>query len=241
MPLRHIKWGVFVQKKEFNEKKWTDLLYRLTGEPPPNESVPERATKRGLRIKEVHFDIKKKLEKGEDFTPADFVRSYVLLMLFELEYGGSISFPYEDVFKWQEFKRMFYEITQVFDDVFEFRRTKGRPNKSETNLLYFLGVLCRSHNSPTCNHRYACECNYIGLLADVLEVRLARNEEWHKRKGAERKNVFLRELKAAKTAVNRFWVEFYGQRPVTLKRKDIPKILEFISINDPSASSLDLR
>jgi hypothetical protein len=87
-----------VPKNEFDEKKWTDLLYRLTEEHLPNESIPERSIKRGLRIKEVHSDIKRKLEKGGDFTPADFARSYWLLMLFGLEYVGSIFFPFEDVF-----------------------------------------------------------------------------------------------------------------------------------------------
>jgi hypothetical protein len=230
-----------VPKNEFDEKKWTDLLYRLTEEHLPNGSIPERSIKRGLRIKEVHSDIKRKLEKGGDFTPADFARSYWLLMLFGLEYVGSISFPFEDVFDWREFKKAFYEITEVFDAVFEFRKSKGRPSKSETSLLYFLGVLCRSHNLPTCDHRYACECNYVGLLADMLALRLAKNEEWHRRKGAERKNIFLRELKAAKTAVNRFWVEFYGHKPPRLKRKDVSLILEFVCISDPSARSLDFR
>jgi hypothetical protein len=75
----------------------------------------------------------------------------------------------------------------------------------------------------------------------MLALRLAKNEEWHRRKGAERKNIFLRELKAAKTAVNRFWVEFYGHKPPRLKRKDVSLILEFVCISDPSARSLDFR
>lgn len=50
-------------KNEFDEKKWTDLLYRLTEEHLPNESIPERAIKRGLRIKEVHSDIKEETGK----------------------------------------------------------------------------------------------------------------------------------------------------------------------------------
>jgi hypothetical protein len=230
-----------VLNNEFDEKRWTDLLYRLTEEHLPNGGIPERAMKRGMRIKEVHSDIKRNLEKGGEFSPSDFIRSYVLLVLFELEYGGSVSFPYEDVFEWLEFKKAFYEITEVFNSLLEFKKTKGRPNKSETSLLYFLGVLCRNHNLPTCDHRYACRCNYIGLLADTLELRLARNDEWHKRKGVERKNLFLRELKSAKTAVNRFWVEFYGHKSPRVTKEDIPVILEFVSINDPSANSLDFH
>jgi hypothetical protein len=229
-----------VQNMGLNEREWTDLLYHLTEEHPPDESISERTIKRGLRIKEVHSDIKTKLEKGGEFSPADFARSYILLMLLSLDYAGSVSLPYQDVFEWREFKKAFYEFTETFDTFFEFRKTKGRPNKSETSLLYFLGIFCRSHNPPTCDHRHACECNYMGLLSGILELRLARNQEWQERKGTERKNVFLRELKAARTAVNRFWLEFYGQKPPRLRKKDFPVILEFVSIGDPTARTVHL-
>jgi len=223
-----------------DEKELTELLYHLTEELPTDETAAKRSVKRGLRIKEIHDDIKTKLKNGGVFAPSDLLRSYWLLMLFKLEYDGKMSINYEDIYQWIAFKEVFYEITKIFDDCFEFIKTQGRPGNDETLLLRCLGTLCRSHNSPTCTHRDKCNCNYIVLLGDMVEIRLSRNEEWSKRQGTERKNVFLKELKASKTAVSRFWVNFYGQKPPILLKKDIAAVLEYISIGDPSASTIDL-
>jgi len=225
-------------KSKFDEQKLTEVLYRLTEERLPDGNISPEAVKRSMRLKEVQEDIKKELAEGGEFTPTDFIRAYGLFILFVAERSGLVSFPYQDVFKWADFKEMFYQLTSVFDEAFDFKKSKGRPSKSETSLLYILGVFCRNHNSPTCDHRYKCNCNYINLLADILELRLARSEEWHKwgKGGYEWGKLFGKEFKAAKTMVNRFWKELYGQGPAKLSKQDKLFIVEFLCISDPSLS-----
>lgn len=223
-------------KSKFDEQKLTEVLYHLTEERLLDGNISQDAVKRSMRLKEVQEDIKKELSEGREFTPTDFIRAYGLFILFVAEHSGLVSFPYQDVFQWVEFKKMFYQLTSVFDETFDFKKSKGRPSKSETSLLYILGAFCRNHNLPTCDHRYKCSCNYISLFTDILEIRLARSEEWHKRDkgGYEWIKVFSREFKATKTMVDRFWKEFYNRRPTKLYAQDKQTIVELLCISVPS-------
>ncbi len=235
-----------MQENTINEQQWTELLYLLTEERLPDGSISDKAIKKGLRLREVNADIEKKLSNGGAFTPVDFIRCYGILLLFILEYGEIISFPYKDVFEWEKFKKIFYEYTSIFDDFLDFKKSKGRPTKTETTFLFFLGVLCRSHNDPKCNHRYACTCNYTSLLSEVLELRLARSEKWNQRmvKGGlrlkqvggqpeitltkELEDIFWQEFKAEKMAVDRFWERFYGKRSPKLSIEDKKRLREYV-------------
>ncbi|MDI6815359.1 MAG: hypothetical protein QMC90_04690 [Dehalococcoidales bacterium] len=118
----------------------------------PKSDIPDisekKALKRWMRLKEVQQDVKRKLARGGEFTPSDFLRSYGLVYLFLLEYSGFISFPYDDVLEWEEFKEVFYECSSVFDEVFDFKRSRGRPTEAVTDFLQFSGVFCREHNLP---------------------------------------------------------------------------------------------
>lgn len=238
-----------MQTNSIDEQGLTELLYRLTEERLPDGNIPEEAIKRDMRLKEVNSDIKSKLKEGGEFAPTDFIRSYGLLLLFALEYSGFVSFRYQDVFEWGKFKEIFYEYTSIFDEVFDLKKGKGRPSKSETALLYLLGVFCRSHNLPTCDHRYACKCNYYSLLGEFLELRLSRSRAWHARvakKGLhknllngephirlsqEGEKIFQGEYKAAKMAIDRFWLNLYGKRSPKLSRGDKDRLKQFILEN----------
>lgn len=216
---------------KIEEQRLTEVLCYLLEERLPEGGISEEALKRGRRLKELQWDIARKLSRGEEFTPTDFVRLYGLLFLFMLERGSFISFPYKDVFEWQQFKDVFYELTADFDQVLDFKKRKGRPSNAVTNFLEFSGIFCREHNLPSCDHRYKCTCNYGCLLADILELRLARSQEWHKTTGRfERRNILWREFRAAKTAVDRFWTRLYGQRPPRLGKEDKEFIKERLSI-----------
>lgn len=236
-----------MQTIDLDENTITELLYHLTEETSEDGNIPERNIKRGLRLDEVSFDIKKRLEAGEEFSPADFIRSFGLLQLFVLEYQGMISFQYEDVFEWNKFKKSFYDFTEIFSEVFELKKGRGRPNKSETVLLYFLGLFCRSHNLPTCDHRYACNCNYFSLLSDVQELRLARSKSWQARTDKkswnanpeqytklshEEEKIFWDEYRAAKIAVDRFWKKLYKKQPPRFESKDKARLKQFVIEND---------
>ena len=235
-----------MQTNGIDEERLTELLYRLTEERLPGGQIPEEAIKRGMRLEEVNSDIKKKLKGGGEFASTDFIRSYGLLLLFALEYGGFISFHYQDVFEWGKLKKIFYEYTSILDEVFDLKKVKGRPSKSETALLYLLGLFCRSHNLPTCDHRYACTCNYSSLLEEALELRLARSRAWnarvvkkelhpnsvsrepHIRLSQEGEKIFWGEYKAAKMAVDRFWIKLYGKQSPKLGRGDKDRLKQFV-------------
>lgn len=232
-----------------DEKKWTELLSVLTEERLPDGNISNESIKKSFRLREVHSDIEKKLAAGGEFTPVDFIRCYGLFLLFMLEYGGFISLPYKDVFEWVKFKKIFYEYTDTFDEYLDFKRSKGRPIKSETNLLFFLGVFCRSHNDPKCNHRYACKCNYTSLLNKALELRLARSEKWNNRlvRGGlsskqgdrqvgtrltkEQENIFWLEFKASKMAVDRFWKKLYSKQSPKLDNGDKERLKGYVLEN----------
>jgi len=209
-----------------NEQELTELLHALTEEWAPEGGKAdkgtnsEKAVKRKMRLKEVMDDIHGKLEKGEDFTPADLFSCCGLFLLLVLEYSGFISFPYQDIFEWKEFKKLLYELATVFGEVFDFKKGRGRPTEAVGAFLAFSGAFCREHNSPSCDHRYKCTCNYICLLSDILKLRLARSQEWHRRGIFEKRKILWREFRAAKTAVDRFWKHLYGQKPPKLDNKD---------------------
>ena len=235
-----------MQTNSVDEQRLTELLNVLTEERLPDGNISNESIKKSLRLREVHSDIEKKLAAGGEFTPVDFIRCYGLFLLFMLEHGGFISFPYIDVFEWGKFKKIFYEYTNTFDEFLDFKRSKGRPSKSETNFLFFLGVFCRSHNDPKCNHRYACTCNYTSLLSEALELRLARSEKWNNRlaKGGlrprlgdgqvgtrltkEQENIFWQEFKAAKMAVDRFWKKLYAKQSPKLISGDKERLKEYV-------------
>jgi hypothetical protein len=213
---------------KIEEQALTEMLYYLLEERSSEGGISEDGLKREMRLKEVQGDIRRKLSSGKEFTPTDFVRLYGLLLLFILERGSFITFPYKDVFAWQQFKDVFYKLTADFDQLLDFKKTKGRPSNAVANFLVFSGTLCREHNSPSCDHRYACTCNYSCLLADILKLRLARSQEWHRRAGTvERRNILRREYRAAKTALDRFWTRLYGRRPPKLGKEDKEFIKEF--------------
>lgn len=214
-----------------DEEVLTILLHSLLEERSPEGGIPRTALKRRMRLKEAQHDIKQRLAEGGKFTPADYIRFYSLLYLFVAESQGLISFAYEDVFKWIEFKSLFYELTSFFDEIFDFKRSKGNPGKPASHFLMLSGVFCREHNTIACKHRDKCRRNYRSLLVNAMELRLRRSQEWQKRTSTfERKNILSRELKAAKTSVDRFWKWFYGQKSPKLGEEDKKFILRRLSI-----------
>lgn len=198
-----------------DEAQLTGMLSLLLGDERLSEGDDlEKGTKRRMRLREVKHDILSKLMSGEELSPSDVIKLFGLFYLFMFEYSGSISFPYEDVFEWIAFKRQFYDVIESFDSVFEFKKGSGRPTQDQTKVIELFSILCREHNNPDCPHRDKCECNYVSLLTDAVELRLVNSEQWLERKTAyEREKIFRREFKAAKTAVDRIWKELYRQKP----------------------------
>jgi hypothetical protein len=221
------------KKRMLNEQELTELARTLITQGLIGDDISEIAVKRSLRLREVGDDIKRKLMQGKEFAPADFIRFFVLFFLFRLEQAGLLSFAYVDPLEWVVFNNAFSDYVNLLGDAFVFKNEWGRPQKGETTLLHFLGVFCQKHNLP---NLYANSCDYVSLLTDALEVRLAKSKEWvSKKKGSiEWKKALLREFKAAKTVVARFWKGYYHETPPRLRKQDKACLIESLSIRDKS-------
>lgn len=187
----------------------------------------EKGVKRAMRLREVADDTFEDIMAGKKFTPGHFIRSFTFYLLFNLEASGDISFPYDDVIEWVELKKAVYQLAELANMIFEFRKTPGRPTESSTNAITILGLFLITSNKlgKTINIQEI----YLNLLSRASELRLAACEEWSKHKSAyERRRVYAREFKAAKTSVDRFWVGFFKNKPVRLDEQDKELINEIV-------------
>lgn len=187
----------------------------------------EKGVKRAMRLKEVADDTLKDIMEGEKFTPGHFIRSFTFYLLFNLEASGDISFPYDDVFEWVELKKAVYQLAELANVFFDFRKTRGRPTESSTNAITILGLFLITSNKL--GKTISIRGLYLNLLSRAFELRLAACEEWSKHKSAyERSIVYAREFKAAKTSIDRVWVGFFKNKPARLKEQDKELINEIV-------------
>lgn len=187
----------------------------------------EKGVKRAMRLREVADDTLKDIMAGKKFTPGHFVRSFIFYQLFNLEASGDISFPYDDVIEWVELKKTVYQLAELANMIFEFTKTPGRPTESSTKAITILGLFLITSNKlgKTINIQEI----YLNLLSRATELRLAACEKWSKHKSTyERRGVYAREFKAAKTSVDRFWAGFFKNKPARLDEQGKELINEIV-------------
>lgn len=172
-----------------------------------------------MRLREVAEDTLKDMMAGCEFKPSHLVKSSIFRSLFILEASGEISFPYDDVFEWIEFKKALYKYAEIFDGVFEFKKSRGRPTEGSTMGIRILRLFLQAGielGKPTNSEEV-----YWILLSRATEIRLANCEEWSTHRSAyEMGATYAREFKAAKTNIDRLWHNLLEGKPPKLARGD---------------------
>lgn len=179
----------------------------------------DKGIKRAMRLREVAEDTLKDIMNGYEFKPSHLVRSLIFHLLFTLEASGQISFSYDDVFEWIESKKALYEYVGLFDRVFEFKKSPGRPTEDSTSGISILMPFLQAGiqlGKPTNSEEV-----YWVLLSRATEIRLANCEEFSTHRSAyDMRVIYAREFKAAKTNIDRFWHKFQDNRPPRLDSND---------------------
>jgi len=172
----------------------------------------DKGIKRAMRLREVAEDTLKDMMTGCEYKPSHLLKSSIFNSLFDLEASGEISFPYDDVFEWVEFKKALYKWAEIFDGVFELKKSRGRPTEGSTKGINILRLFLEAGiqlGKPTNSEEV-----YWILLSRATEIRLANCEEWSTHRSAyEIRAIYAREFKAAKTNIDRLWNSLEGKPP----------------------------
>lgn len=179
--------------------------------------LSEKAMKRRATLEALLSDSRKQ----EETLPSDILKFFGALFLFSLDESGFIHFPNESTSKWEEVWQKFCLFTERLDDILAIRGKGGRPISQDAAAIYLMVSVSHELNKTHHNQKATQYWYYVWSLFLALKARLKKSEDFTKCKVAfERRKAMERELKAAKTAVDRRWKSVYQDEPPQLEKLD---------------------
>jgi len=213
------------------EPKGLDLLFFLSGLGIEYDDEGIRLSQKAMRWRAMLEAVISDSRKHRETLPSELLKVFGILFLLRLDESGFISFPYESTSKWQELWQAFCLFAERLDDILILRKKRGAPTSLDAIAINSFVTVCRNLDKVGYmgNKKAGQYWGYLWLLFVALKARLEKSEDFTKRKTAfERDKAIERELKAAKTAVDRSWRRLYQDEPPEIETEDKQEIKAWI-------------